>query len=173
MNRRNHLFALAKPSLKTKTFFKALLLFSFFMTVSPLVHAQKDTAGALTTRINHIAVYVYDLQKSRDFYENVVRLKWMANPFNDGLHEWFSIGAGAQLHLIKGATAITAHPKSAHLCFSVPSVENFIPNLKKYGVSYTNWPGEANAITIRPDGVKQIYFTDPDGYWIEINDDKG
>jgi catechol-2,3-dioxygenase len=25
---------------------------------------------------------------------------------------------------------------------------------------------------VRPDGVKQIYFQDPEGYWIEINDDK-
>jgi lactoylglutathione lyase len=27
-------------------------------------------------------------------------------------------------------------------------------------------------ITTRVDGVKQIYFKDPDGYWIEINDAK-
>ena len=25
-------------------------------------------------------------------------------------------------------------------------------------------------ITTRPDGVKQLYVQDPDGYWIEIND---
>jgi lactoylglutathione lyase len=33
-------------------------------------------------------------------------------------------------------------------------------------------PGEKMAITNRVDGVKQIYFKDPDGYWIEINDAK-
>jgi lactoylglutathione lyase len=24
----------------------------------------------------------------------------------------------------------------------------------------------------RVDGIKQIYLQDPDGYWIEVNDDK-
>tara|TARA_R110000868_G_scaffold1389_10_gene10744 strand:+ start:3320 stop:3502 length:183 start_codon:yes stop_codon:yes gene_type:complete len=27
-------------------------------------------------------------------------------------------------------------------------------------------------ITKRPDGVKQIYLQDPDGYWIEVNSAK-
>jgi lactoylglutathione lyase len=39
-------------------------------------------------------------------------------------------------------------------------------------VEYENWAGEKNAVTNRVDGVKQIYFRDPDGYWIEINDAK-
>jgi len=26
--------------------------------------------------------------------------------------------------------------------------------------------------TARPDGVKQIYRQDTDGYWMEVNDDK-
>jgi lactoylglutathione lyase len=26
-----------------------------------------------------------------------------------------------------------------------------------------------NKINIRADGVKQIFFQDPDGYWIEVN----
>jgi lactoylglutathione lyase len=51
-------------------------------------------------------------------------------------------------------------------------MEEFIANLNKNEISYENWPGESNKITTRPDGVKQIYFKDPDGYWIEINDDK-
>jgi len=27
-------------------------------------------------------------------------------------------------------------------------------------------------VTTRPDGVHQIWFQDPDGYWLEINDVK-
>jgi len=27
-------------------------------------------------------------------------------------------------------------------------------------------------VQLRPDGIQQIYFQDPDGYWIEVNDDK-
>jgi hypothetical protein len=28
------------------------------------------------------------------------------------------------------------------------------------------------AVSIRPDGVKQAWLQDPDGYWVEINDAK-
>lgn len=135
------------------------------------MHAQTTTGKSLKVRINHIALYVFDLEKSRDFYEKVVQLTWIKNPFNDSLHEWFSIGDAAQLHIIKGAKELTEHIKNSHICFSVPSVPDFITNLNKHHIGYTNWPGEANAITVRPDGIKQIYFKDPDGYWIEVNDD--
>ena len=147
------------------------LAFSFLLFISPAMHAQTTTGKSVKVRINHIALYVFDLEKSRNFYEKVVQLTWIKNPFNDGLHEWFSIGDAAQLHLIKGAKEVTEHIKNSHVCFSVASVDDFIINLKKNGIGYTNWPGEADAVTVRPDGIKQIYFKDPDGYWIEVNDD--
>lgn len=61
--------------------------------------------------------------------------------------------------------------KNDHLCFSVPSIEDFIANLDKHKIDYTNWPGTAKEPTVRVDGVKQIYFQDPDGHWIEVNND--
>ena len=38
-------------------------------------------------------------------------------------------------------------------------------------VKYQNLKGDGK-VTLRPDGVNQIYLQDPDGYWIEVNDDK-
>lgn len=121
-------------------------------------------------RLNHIALYVMDLQKSTSFYKNVVGLDTIPEPFHDGRHTWFSIGAIGHLHIISGAAAKTPHDKNAHLCFSVASINDFITNLKKNGVEFENWAGEKNTVTNRVDGVKQLYFRDPDGYWIEIND---
>jgi lactoylglutathione lyase len=93
-------------------------------------------------------------------------------PFHDGRHTWFSVGVKSHLHVISGATTKTAHDKNAHLCFSVASVPEFVKVLVKNKVEYENWAGEKMTITTRVDGVKQIYFKDPDGYWIEINDAK-
>ena len=143
-------------------------LFIFITMISNNTNAQVKTNPTL----NHVAVYVYDLQKSAEFYKNIIGLESIPEPFHDGRHEWFRIGAHSQMHLIKGAKSISEHDKDSHLCFSVGSMEEFIANLNKNKISYENWPGEANKITTRPDGVKQIYFKDPDGYWIEINDDK-
>jgi len=102
---------------------------------------------------------------------NIIGLESISEPFHDGRHEWFRIGPHSQLHLIKGAKSVTDHDKDSHLCFSVSSMEDFIDNLNKNKVWYGNWRSEANKITVRPDGIQQIYFQDPDGYWIEINND--
>jgi lactoylglutathione lyase len=47
---------------------------------------------------------------------------------------------------------------------------DFIAVLNKNHVPFENWAGEKSGFTSRVDGVKQIYFKDPDGYWIEVND---
>jgi lactoylglutathione lyase len=44
--------------------------------------------------------------------------------------------------------------------------------LDKNKIEYENWAGDKMAVTTRVDGVKQIYFKDLDGYWVEINDAK-
>ena len=47
---------------------------------------------------------------------------------------------------------------------------NFIEAISAAGIAYENWPGTSDTTNVRPDGVTQIYFQDPDGYWIEVND---
>jgi lactoylglutathione lyase len=133
---------------------------------SILVLAQSKPKPSL----NHIAVYVVDLKTSSLFYQNIVGLDTIPEPFHDGRHTWFSVGPKSHLHIISGATQKTEHDKNTHLCFSVISVLDFIGVLKKNNVPFENWAGEKNSYTNRVDGVKQIYFRDPDGYWVEIND---
>ncbi len=123
-------------------------------------------------QLNHIAFYVVDLKTSTVFYQNIIGLDTIPEPFHDGRHTWFSIGPKSHLHIISGAKEKTEHDKNTHLCFSVPSVIDFIDKLKKNDVPFESWAGEKNTYTNRVDGVKQIYFKDPDGYWIEINDAK-
>jgi lactoylglutathione lyase len=53
----------------------------------------------------------------------------------------------------------------------VASVTAFAEKLAKAKISFEDWPGVKGAITTRVDKVKQLYFQDPDGYWIEVNDD--
>jgi lactoylglutathione lyase len=124
-----------------------------------------------TLALNHIAVYVNDLQKSTDFYRHVLGLQLIDEPFKDGKHSWFDLGGKVQLHIISGAKKDLEHFKTRHLCFSVASMDDFISRLEKHKINFTNLKGDSKTPTKRPDGVKQIYFQDPDGYWIEINDD--
>src|SRR5215218_10166135 len=127
------------------------------------VNAQKPV-------VNHIAHHVIDLQKSTAFYKDLIGLDTIPEPFHDGKHTWFSIGYKSHLHLIAGATAVADYNKQSHLCFTVPSVDAFVTRLTKAGIAFEDLNGKAQTVTLRVDGVKQIYFKDPDGFWIEIND---
>ncbi len=150
---------------------KKIILISFLMSFLFKQNLQAQSSAPKPT-LNHIALYVVDLKKSTSFYQQTIGLDTIPEPFHDGKHTWFSIGNKSHLHLIQGAAAVMEHPKNSHLCFTVGSVELFVAALRKNNVVFENWAGEKNAITIRVDGVKQIYFKDPDGYWIEINDAK-
>jgi lactoylglutathione lyase len=148
---------------------KSILLTSIFIAIlSTTATAQKEG----TPRLNHIAFYVLDLKTSTDFYMNVVGLDTIPEPFHDGRHTWFLIGPKSHLHIISGAKEKITHIKNAHLCFTVPSVDEFIKRLNKYKIAYEDWAGQKMSVTNRVDGVKQIYFQDPDGYWVEVNDAK-
>ncbi|MGZ8511749.1 MAG: VOC family protein [Chitinophagaceae bacterium] len=151
---------------------KFLLYIVFIMGI--FLYALNVSAQTSKTRatLNHIAVYVVNLQVSTAFYRDIIGLDTIPEPFHDGKHTWFSIGLQGHLHIISGATAATSHNKNGHLCFSVSSVEDFIATLDKNNIEYEDWAGQKKSITKRVDGVKQVYFKDPDGYWIEINDAK-
>lgn len=134
-----------------------------------LSHGQAKPAAGPT--FNHAAVCVHDLKKSADFYHAVIELQEVPNPFNDGVHSWFTIGPGLQLHVIQHDCNPTPN-KNIHLCFSVAALSQFTAHLDRLNVPYTNLKGDSKEPTTRIDGVKQIYLQDPDGYWIEINDAK-
>ena len=136
------------------------------------VCTMKTSAQSSGVKLNHMAFYVVDLKKSTAFYRDILRVDTIPEPFHDGKHTWFTVGPHSQFHLIQGAKQAVAHDKNTHLCFSVPSIEEVIATLEKNKIDYTNWAGTGKTPTVRVDGVRQIYLKDPDGYWIEINNDK-
>lgn len=152
--------------------FACLLIFVFTILFCNSMKAQESTQPVVA-RLNHIAVYVSNLEKSEKFYHSLLNLVKIEEPFKDNRHVWFTLGPAGQLHLIQGPQAKANHDKNEHLCFSVPSIDNFIAILNQQKIEYSNWPGTEKAPTVRVDGVKQVYFQDPDGHWLEVNDDRG
>jgi len=133
------------------------------------IHTNAQQSKA---HINHTAIYVVDIQKTGDFYSNIIGLDTVPEPFHDGKHIWYSTGAHTMLHVIAGATAKKDYYKNQHICFTVPDFNQFIKKLQALNWPYEDVAGNKNAITTRVDGVHQIWLQDPDGYWLEINDDK-
>lgn len=146
---------------------KILISFICFISFSTPIMSQTKQKPVF----NHASVYVTDLKKSVDFYLNIIGFDSVPEPFKDGKHAWFRIGPATTLHVIEGADARKDYFRSNHLCFSVSSIENFMSVLKKNNIEWEDSKGNKFAITTRADGIKQIYFKDPDGYWIEMNND--
>ncbi len=124
----------------------------------------------MQSRFNHIALYVADLKKSTAFYRDIIDAEIIPDPFQDDRHVWFKIGEHNQLHLIAGSE----FPESGnmHFAFAVPSLDDFLEHLNRFAIRYEAGNGKTGQVRLRADGVKQIYLQDPDGYWIEINEDR-
>lgn len=146
-----------------KIIFSLLFLFSF----TCYVRAQ-DTAS-FNFSFNHLALSVKDVDQSADFYKKVLHLVEITNRTKmDGIR-WLSLGEGKELHLISTIKEPFLMNKAIHIGLSTPNFDSFVKKLDELNITYSDWPGKIHTITTRADGVKQIYFQDPDGYWIEVN----
>ena len=147
---------------------------AFFLAMFWMGSIAVGQTGAIQApKFDHATVYVRDLDKSAAFYEKVLGFERIPEPFKDGRHVWFRIGPHDQLHVVSGAAKAPENEINVHLAFRVASVPDFASRLDKAGVKYRkSIRGDGTTATPRPDGVSQIYFQDPDGYWIEVNDDK-
>ena len=151
---------------------KHLFASVFFLVLLLTFYSGFTQSGKPKARLNHTAIFVTDLKTTRAFYENILGLDTIPEPFHDGKHAWYRTGPGISLHVIEGATAKKEYYKNQHTCFSVASVQAFTDILKKNNIEFEDLSGKKNSISSRVDGVKQIWLRDPDGYWIEINDAK-
>jgi lactoylglutathione lyase len=127
--------------------------------------AQGQTANF---KFNHLALSVKDLNAAVGFYKKVFLLPEITNRTANPSIRWISMNDGKELHLILSTEPITIN-KSVHIAFSTANLEDFQKRLTELKIPYGDWAGKANAVTIRADGIKQIYFQDPDGYWLEVN----
>ena len=76
-------------------------------------------------QIDHDAIYVVDLKKSRNFYVNILGLDTIPEPFKDGKHIWLSLGRGVQLHIISGAAKPKEYFQYNHLCLGTDDLTAF------------------------------------------------
>jgi len=145
---------------------KISLLFLAFI-LSGFLQAQD--AGTYNFTFNHIALSVKDVDRSADFYKKVLNLNEITNKTNVEGIRWLSLGEGKELHLISILKESVTINKALHFALTTANFESFVKILDEMEISYSDWPGTQQKINIRADGIKQIFFQDPDGYWIEVN----
>ena len=124
-----------------------------------------------TISFNHIALSVKDVDESVQFYQKVLQLDEIENTASDSKTRWLSLNEGKQLHLIPRPYSEIKINKALHFALSTSELDALISNLERLKIEFSDWKDIPNKIFVRKDGIKQIYFQDPNGYWIEINND--
>ena len=137
-----------------------LLLFTFQASA-------QSQPPALT--FNHEAILVKDLQKSVIFYQDILGLPEIEDKTEQPHIRWFSMGATRELHIIEDPSFNAPPAKGIHLALTTNNLDALITHLRDKEIYFENWPGDPDTTTTRPDGIRQIYLQDPDGYWLEIN----
>lgn len=144
-----------------------IMLLVFSLSFTGLLHAQR--AASFNFTFNHVALSVKDVDRSIEFYKRVLGLKEITNRTKKEGVRWLSLGEGKELHLNSTIKEPFKINKSIHLGLTTSNFDAFVKRLDELKVPYSDWPGAPHTITTRADGIKQIYFQDVDGYWIEIN----
>ena len=153
--------------IKVTSHLKKFLLFITVFAFANLVHAQDNTT--FNFNFNHMALSVKDPDASVEFYKKVLQLKEIDNRSAIEGIRWLSLGEDKELHLISILKENVSINKAVHLALTTKNFDEFVKRLEDLKVPYSDWLGAPNTVNKRADGVKQIYFQDPDGYWIEIN----
>ena len=124
-------------------------------------------------KFNHYAIYARNLEETNSFYSEVIGLQKIEDPFKDHLHTWFDIGHGLSVHVIAREQPWKEQQvdRTNHICFCVKDLKGFMEKLDKHDVAFGDSKGSNGKVNLRPDGIRQIFFQDPNGYWLEINDD--
>ncbi|MGF2411097.1 VOC family protein [Ferruginibacter sp.] len=143
----------------------SLLLIAILCTT--LLQAQDSATSKFS--FNHLALSVKDVNRSAEFYSKVLQLPEIVNRTKIEGIRWFVLADGKELHLISIIKEPVVINKAIHMGLATKNIDAFVQRLQKLKIPYSDWPGKSNTVNIRTDGVKQIFFQDPDGYWVEVN----
>ena len=156
------------------------LFFLLFLLSSFSVTAQKNSAQTANTEtisttfnltLQHTTLVVSNFAESKRFYTEILGLKDLNANWLPKNQMFISLGNNLELH-VGEVPGVEIKPSSFnHFAISTNDLDGYLKYLESKGVSYSSLGGEQEKLIYkRPDGVRQTFIQDPDGYWIEIND---
>jgi catechol 2,3-dioxygenase-like lactoylglutathione lyase family enzyme len=117
---------------------------------SPRAAAQESASTFKATSLNHVALRVTNVQRSRDFY--VKHLGMTVS--RDGATSCFMTCGNNFVALFRGS-----EPSMDHYCYAVENyeVKDAVAKLEAEGLNPDN-----------PSGTGRVYFKDPDGLTVQL-----
>ena len=126
--------------------------------------------------LDHTALLVRDVEKSRHFYGRVLGMEEVSRPHTfDFPGAWFRMGK-TELHLIgetEAGRVAAVEPNSyrpdelargygTHSAYEVDDLEETQRHLREHDITIVGGPRP------RGDGITQLYILDPDNYVVEL-----
>jgi len=112
--------------------------------------------------LNHVAIHVRDVDRSRAFYQTVLQLEPMERPAFTFPGAWFRLGTDQELHIIGDRhEPVSSDNRGNHFAVRVDDIGAWTEHLK--GLHFEHQPPNK-----RPDGATQLFLRDPDGHVIEL-----
>lgn len=124
----------------------------------------------MSYRFDHIALVVSDLEASTRFYTEVLLIPEIPNPMGGRDFRWFDMGHNQRFHMQQGDVSGIRLIRQVHFALTTDNLDGMLAHLREKGVAWTDMKGVVDAVNVRPDGMRAAFVADPDGYWIEIND---
>ena len=113
----------------------------------------------ITLQLDHVSIFVRDRDASARFYGEVLGLPEVENKTGRPHIRWFGLGAGRSIHLISGASEEQMkRPRSTHFALATSEFGPMLKRLRDAGVRYEALSGVAHEVSVRFDGVRQVYF---------------
>lgn len=112
--------------------------------------------------LNHVAIYVTDVERSSEFYRRVLKLEPIPRPAFSFPGAWFRLGSNQELHLIANLRSpfFPSHENN-HFALRVDDLAHWERHLKEVCADFAHRKP-------RPDGAIQVFLRDPDGHVIEL-----
>lgn len=148
-------------------------MFLYLLLSSSVLIVSLAASNRMSLTFDHYSITVRNLDASASFYKEILSLPEIENKTEKETIRWFSMGDHAELHLIEGNTDEINTIQRIHLALKTPDLDSLLDTLEKNNIYYASAYGKPHTYNTRPDGIRQIYFQDPDGYWIEVNDVMG
>jgi lactoylglutathione lyase len=119
------------------------------------------------TRLNHTRYRVSDLERTIQFYKDVLGLEEVRRSKSPRGSELVFLKAPESEELIEicffpQSGPVHVQPDLTHLAFDVPSLEEFGRHLASLGLKYSDGP------TMRPGGGGFAFIDAPEGYEVEL-----
>jgi catechol 2,3-dioxygenase-like lactoylglutathione lyase family enzyme len=118
------------------------------------------------TAVNHVAVTTRQVERSTAFYRDVLGFRPVARPNFDFNGAWL-FNYGLMIHIIENQQPPVPdadgeiRTRDNHLALHSDDLARTEQLLREHGVPYRK-------TEIKDRGIKQIFFRDPDGHYIEI-----